>query len=375
MNTSASVTCIVTSLPPAIDGVGDYALNLARQLRQDFGIETHFVVGEPTWEGAREIEGFPISVLPVRSNAAALSSLLNERPSPATVLLHYVGYGYARRGCPLWLVEGLRQWRTTGVSRFLVTMFHEIYACGPPWSSSFWLSPLQRNLAFRLAQLSDGCLTSGQGYAKILQELSQGKQTEILTLPVFSTIGEPEQVPTLAERHRRLVVFGGRSQRLLVYQKSSSELSESCQRLGIEELWDIGPPTGLTLSTLKGVPVVEMGRQPAPQVREILLNSLAGFFNYNPDELAKSTIFAAYCAHGLLPVSPRSISLPIDGIIAGKHYWTTVDKTHNLNLPEGLQAIADNARAWYQTHNLSVQAKIFAAQLANNIATKPGKIR
>lgn len=43
---------IVPQLPPAINGLGDYALNLARQLRQDFAIETHFVVGDHSWTGA-----------------------------------------------------------------------------------------------------------------------------------------------------------------------------------------------------------------------------------------------------------------------------------------------------------------------------------
>ncbi|HEY9614838.1 MAG TPA: glycosyltransferase family 1 protein, partial [Allocoleopsis sp.] len=99
---------IVPTLPPAIDGLGDYALNLARQLRQGFAQETHFVVGNPAWEGERTIEGFPITVLPKRSGAAVLSSLLKVCSSPAPVLLHYVGYGYAKRGCPLWLVDGLQ---------------------------------------------------------------------------------------------------------------------------------------------------------------------------------------------------------------------------------------------------------------------------
>jgi hypothetical protein len=33
---------VVPMLPPAIDGLGDYALNLARQLRREFNQETHF---------------------------------------------------------------------------------------------------------------------------------------------------------------------------------------------------------------------------------------------------------------------------------------------------------------------------------------------
>lgn len=356
---------VVPNLPPAIDGIGDYALNLARQLRKEFEKETHFVVGDPTWEGEREINGFPINAVPMRSTSAVLSALLDDRPSPVTVLLHYVGYGYARRGCPFWLVDGLQRWRTRQANRFLVTMFHEVYAFGPPWSSSFWLSPLQKNLAARLAQLSDRCLTSRQDYAKLLYDLSRGKQTQIPSVPVFSGMGEPEQVSPLRERDRRVVVFGSPSNRLRVYRESLAELELTCQRLGISQIWDVGSSITLPSSTVNGVPIVEMGQQSATQIGSILSNSLAGFFNYNPEYLAKSTIFAAYCAHGLLPVSHQYINLEVDGIIAGKHFWAPEDKTENITLHSQLQAIADHAHAWYQTHNLSVQAKTFATLLAN----------
>ena len=87
---------IVPKLPPAIDGLGDYALNLARKLRQNFGIETHFIVGDPQWVGENCIEGFPVSQVSTHS-AQTLLTLLSNTHS-ATVLLHYVGYGYAKIG-------------------------------------------------------------------------------------------------------------------------------------------------------------------------------------------------------------------------------------------------------------------------------------
>ncbi|MGB7441353.1 MAG: glycosyltransferase family 1 protein [Coleofasciculaceae cyanobacterium] len=359
-----SIISIVPRLPPAIDGVGDYALNLAQQLRKDFGIETHFIVCNPTWTGATQIDGFPVSQMSTHS-ADTLLSLL-PRDCTATVLLHYVGYGYAKRGCPVWLVDGLQRWRNASIHRTLITMFHEIYASGrPPWTSAFWLFPLQENLASRLVQLSDRPLTSKQGYADILHKLSQGKHNQIPTLPVFSNIGEPEQVQTLAQRHRRLVVFGGRGKRLGVYQNSLAELSYACQFLGIEEILDIGPTTGLTLSTISNVPIVERGKLSAQEISGILLHSLAGFFDYPTDFLAKSTIFAAYCAHGLLPVSARCTALPVDGIEPGKHYWLPDQHATGLKNIEQMQAIADNAYAWYQTHSLSVQAKTFAVHLTS----------
>src|SRR5438270_1544788 len=127
---------IVPRLPPATDGLGDYALSLARELRNNFGVESHFIVGDTNWNGGSEIEEFSIDRLVDRSAISLLSSL-TALESSCVVLLHYVGYGYARRGTPGWLVNGLHHWRAQCHDARLLTMFHEVYALGPFWSSSF----------------------------------------------------------------------------------------------------------------------------------------------------------------------------------------------------------------------------------------------
>lgn len=363
MSKFTKIFCIVPRLLPAIDGVGDYALNLASQLYKDFAIETHFIVCDSNWTRATNIKGFPISQVTASSTSNLLSLLALDI---STVLLHYVGYGYAKRGCPFWLLEALERWKSSHVNATLITMFHETYASGPIWTSSFWLSNLQRNLAARLVKLSDRCLTSKQLYTEILHQLSRGQHAEIPAMPVFSNIGEPQQVPPLAERQRHLVVFGGSRNRLQVYQNASAMLSRTCELLGIEKILDIGPSVHLSLSSFKSVPIVEMGQQPAAKISEILLNSQVGFLNYNPDYLAKSTIFAAYCAHGLLPVSAHRSTFPIDGIEPEKHYWLPDKQTSESKSVAELQAIVDRTYTWYQAHSLPVQAKIYAKYLVNH---------
>lgn len=353
---------VVPRLPPAIDGLGDYALNLARQLRQDFSIATHFLVGAPTWTGNHEIEGFPISQVTERS----VNSLLSLLPSgKSTVLLHYVGYGYAKRGFPLWLVDGLQRWRTANANHHLVTMFHELYASGLPWTSAFWLSPWQRNLVARLVRLSDRAITSKQLYGDILHKLSKSQHTHISAIPVFSNVGEPKNLLPLAKRKRRLVVFGGRNRRLRIYQHSLAVLSRTCKMLKIQQVVDIGAAMGVPLSPVNGVPIVEMGQQSASVISTILSNSLAGFLDYSPDFLAKSTIFAAYCAHGMLPVNICCTTLPVDGIESEKNYWIADGQETKLQNIAEMQAIADNAYTWYHSHNLPVQAKLFADLLTD----------
>src|SRR5438477_1557297 len=196
---------IVPRLPPAIDGLGDYAFYLAKQLRDDYEIDSHFIVGNPQWKNEQAIE-FPAQRVGERSSAC-LREILQSSKSISSVLLHYVGYGYAKRGCPFWLIQALDQWKREP-GRRLVTVFHELYAFGPPWSSSFWTSPFQKLLARRLAIISDQCVTPMRMYARILEKLCHRFPNRVMSMPVFSNVGEPSDVGPLRERKNQIVVFG-----------------------------------------------------------------------------------------------------------------------------------------------------------------------
>ncbi|HVQ40325.1 MAG TPA: hypothetical protein VMS31_22480 [Pyrinomonadaceae bacterium] len=359
-----AVISIVPRLPPAIDGLGDFAFNLARQLSTDFRIESRFIVGDPSWAQRHRADGFSASCLPDRSTAALLSRLNVVQPAPV-LLLHYVGYGYSLRGAPVWLVNGLERWVENNEGARLLTVFHEVYASGPVWTSSFWLSPLQKHLAGRLARLSDACFTSRQGYAEVLRTLSRRKHTAISILPVFSNIGEPDHSPlALKERRPQLVVFGSGGNRARVYAESLPALENVCQALAIEKIFDVGPPAQSIVPAVNGIPVVEMGQRTADEISALMSKSIAGFFDYNTGYLAKSTIFAAYSAHNLIPISATCDDAQVDGLEAGKHYWVANPHVKDLSLAAG-QKIADNAYAWYQTHKLSEHVKAFAGEICH----------
>jgi hypothetical protein len=361
---SKSVISIVPRLPPAIDGVGDYALNLARQLRKDFNIQTRFIVGNQNWSGNTEIEGFPVSQV-LDSSANTLLAQLSIAPlSP--VLLHYVGYGYAQRGCPVWLIEGLQRWKSLYPQRSFVTMFHEVYGYGSPWTSSFWLLPLQKNLVSRLLKYSNQCITSNQDYVDRLTNLIDVKSDRIITMPVFSNIGEPKSVKPLVQRSKKIVIFGHKNSRAQVYQECMTALAAICELLNIEQIDDIGVPTGLELSTIANVPVVENGIIESQEISQILQDSIVGFLNFPlPTYLAKSTIFSTFCAHGVVPCMIASSPIPIDNIETDKHYWSYQKHSSQLNLQVG-QEIADRAYKMYQSHKLSAQAALFARSLGAN---------
>jgi hypothetical protein len=107
-----------------------------------------------------------------------------------------------------------------------------------------------------------------------------------------------------------------------------------------------------------------MGFQPSEVISDLMLNSLAGFLDYSayPGSLGKSTIFAAYCTHGVIPVLSRYNPSEADGIEINQHYVVPDAHLENLTL-EQLQVISDNVTQWYRSHTLSETTKIFASHL------------
>jgi hypothetical protein len=358
---------IVTIVPrffPLIDGIGDYALGHARSLRQGSGIDTRFIVADPDRQGPDTVEGFEVTHLS-RRFTSELIGILPKTPDD-TVVLHYGGYGYAKRGCPVWLVTALERWRKENGERSLVTMFHELYATGPAWTSSFWLSPLQKNLTARLARLSDQAFTSLEGYAKTLSLMNSNAGISTHHLPVFSIIGEPQAPPPLEGRRRRLVVFGTPGRRIEVYRRSAANLNRICSALGIEEVLDVGAPLESDFLNDLEVRSSVLGLLSSDRVSELLLDSVAAVIDYPAAILAKSTIFAAYCAHRVIPiVASYGDASPADGLEANVHYLLTDVPSERLNFDEG-QAVADRALDWYRQHNLATHAKVLAGCLLGN---------
>lgn len=313
---------IVPRLPPAVEGVGSHAEALAGALAARFGVETRFLT--------------------------SVDALGEEEDAP--VLLHYANYGYHSRGCPTWLIEDLSRWRQRGGGRRLITLFHEVWATGPPWRSSFWLAPVQRCLAAALVRLSSGMVTSLELYGRMIRPWAGTKPIQVT--PVFSTIGEPAEVPPFTGRAPRMAVFGGAGVRSRAWGRELPALVAACRELGIEEITDVGPPAGAP-DRVGAIPVRSLGILPAREVGALLAGSRAGFLSYPPPFLPKSTIFAAYCAHGATPVC--AWSAPAADAGPTPPFWQP-----GAPPPD---EVAAQARTWYGEHALARQAEMFREML------------
>jgi hypothetical protein len=151
-----------------------------------------------------------------------------------------------------------------------------------------------------------------------------------------------------AERAHVLAIFGRAHSRELAYQHLRP-LRESCRALAIEEILDIGP-RGPRLPRIEGIPIREMGSVPGAQLAALLGRCRAGFLRYDAASLAKSAVFAAYCAHGVAPVVAEGGGRPSDGMAPGREYLVAGD-AHALS--RDLSRLVAASRRWYSGHDVA----------------------
>jgi hypothetical protein len=331
-----SLTQVAPFLPPRREGVGGYAISLARRLRGN-GIDTEFLLPEPT---ASSIEGFAARRLePTR---------LRGR-----VLFHYSNYGYDPNGCPGELVDSLVAARAGGQISTLTVFFHEVYASSPPWRRAFWFGRRQRSLAAALASCADHALTSIDLYAELLRDLGAHEPVEVMAIP--STVGEPKIVPPVNDRAPKLVVFGGAGNRSKVYGQAPAGIAGLLRDAGIDEIVDIGPESDAMPSEAGGIPVTRRGVLADEEVSRELLSARLGALAYPPEFFGKSTVFAAFAAHGVPCLA-----------LSRQHYEHVAPPHVNLSDPltdEKLSQTAIEALAWSRMHGIEAHAKLIKSWL------------
>jgi hypothetical protein len=333
------------------DGIGDYARVLAGGLRRHHGIETIFLSGTPAGVHPPPDDGWRTWFVAERRGAAlvaALREIGTELPE-APVILHVGGYGYAKRGAPVWLLQGLRQWRADGGSERLLGVFHELYANGKPWQSSFWLGPLQKFVARGIWSLADCGITTNSLYFDKLRKWRQGTGARVNLIPVPSNIGEPTSVPPLEARPRRAMVFGAAGVERAVYGAHAEAFASVLDRIGITEVLDIGSRRIPPPDSLGTARVHLLGRLSADEVSRAMLSCQLGLMSYDTARLGKSTVFASYAAHGVVPVCIGFASPPADGLESGKHVICEPHGIVTLSTPD-LERMQQHLLDWYGAH-------------------------
>ena len=350
----------VIQIVPPPGGVSDYALRLAEGFREQHDIHTVFLSSAPEHAKPCGQDAWPtVSVCGriARNFHEALISAARRRACSA-VILHLSGYGYAKRGAPFWLLNGMRKWRRRNPSARLIVVFHELYARGNPWNSSFWMGPLQKYIAREIWGLADWALTTTVLYRDQLALWRPDAADRIVLMPVFSNVGEPREIPSPGDRAPKAVVFGSAGLEKLLYENYAGEMMEAVRELGIREIVDIGARLHPVPTELAGASVTCLGRQSAEEISRRLLECRFGFITYDLTRLGKSTIFAAYAAQGVIPVC-FSMPTPIcGGLRAGTHL---LQPPVGAPKPEALSAIQEKLTGWYRAHSQARVAEAVAA--------------
>lgn len=325
---------IVPTLPPVVDGLGDFAVLLDGALAAH-GVNSRFLVTTRTWSRA---ESSPLAEVLHEPSAAALVQALSGHQQ---VLLHFVNYAYdPTRGCPQWMLDGLHQWRKADGGRRLVVMFHELYAMGWPWRKAFWYSATQRALSAALARLADACWTSNHRYAAWLRDV---RGHDVPVFPVLSNLGEPAVTTDWSAREPALVVFGRAVNRHRAYRTMRDDLIALARTHGLSMVHDVGAPLSRRV-VLPGMTMVEHGLLPAEQLSSLLQRCRVGVIHNDGSPLAKSGVVAAYAAHGVAICSEAG-QPAADGLVPGYNLMTTGDITI------APAAVAARGRHWYERHD------------------------
>jgi hypothetical protein len=337
--------------------VADYTAILSQRLVEvsDTSVEPVLVPAGKSSVETIEV-GFPVVDVSGKQSDAMVADtvrkLAGDANGHAMVLLEYVGYGYAKRGAPLWLVRGLsRVCGEDGVP--LVTMVHEVRASNwKPWTSTFWLSPVQGYIAAQLARMSRAVVTNRIPSAQWLRSRTSDGTT-VHVQPVFSNVGEPERIPPFDERSSQAVVFGGGAMKNRLYDTLEHSQRQLLRDLSIDRIVDLGATDGIP-DSVAGIPVDGHGIQPASTISAQLQQARIGLLQYPVDYLTKSGIWASYAAHGLpsLVISDPARSDPLEE----NCHFLRANPDGELSEKPDLKGVGNQARRWYQSHAHSKQA-------------------
>jgi hypothetical protein len=340
-------------VPPGRGGVRDFAESLQRLWEQN-GVASSLLALDETAVRVRPLQQQLQTLTAAASPAGAPDA-------PVALLLHFSGYGYGRRGLCAWLADELAASRAALGQRLLVvTMFHELFASGPPWRSAYWLQPWQRRTAQRLVRLSDMVVTNSAHHLAWLR----GQAPVSLPMsarPVFSNVGEPDHVPAARARLRHMVLFGAQATRARAAVQLLPHVAQ-LQALGLQGLSEIGPgqptlPPGLPW------PQRWLGLLPPAELSAELLQHRFALIDYPMQHLAKSSVFAAYAAHGCVVLNTTEPGGPADGLLPGRHLHLLSDTAAAMPDLHRLDGMAAAARVWYLPHASAQQAQALALYL------------
>jgi hypothetical protein len=356
---------ILPRVPPAVCGISDYAWGIARGLRDEHGIHSQFLSAGTSWTAPQGETEFPVSRLSSLSSEA-LAGYVKGQAEVDAVVLHMSPYGYQKRAVPLWMASAWEKVARLPERPRLITMFHELYASGSPRSSAFWLQPLQKWVLRRVARASDALRTNRQPYADWLLGVPRLKTPQVEVMPVYSNFGEPTALPAWETREPAMAMFAWGIHSGESLEAVLGKAAACCRRFGLRRLHLIGCKQQFDDAGL-GVEVVRHGFLEALEISRLLQSCRMAYTAYSPLHFGKSTLVAAFAAHGLVVITQGETAVMPDGLEDGRQVLHEASLPAQEELPPArLEEIGRRLRAWYDGHSLKANVRSYAAQIASS---------
>jgi glycosyltransferase involved in cell wall biosynthesis len=306
----------------------------------------------------------PVAVINSQATADLFRALQSAEPFDR-LLVHYVGYGYARRGTPFWIVKGVKAWlRDAGPFSErrpqALTMFHELWASGPPWQTAFYLGRFQRWIARSLFALSAHSVTSTLRMQRLLEE---GGRKKAIVIPVPSNISSSFAAsPPSRRRLKRVLVFGQLGSRVATIKLHRRLLQDLQRREHLEKLVIAGSGARAGANESEDVAVAatflprdkfEVAGNLSTVVIAAQYANADCFLSYLPGSLIckATTIMAAFASGCPVVLVDGSDATPLE---AGRHFTVcdgsevSVDQLLSGAEAGQMDRVAKDARRWYE---------------------------
>ena len=349
-----SIIQISPTYPPDIGGIGIYTKLLSKHLKTK-GIKSKILISY--YLGQKNNNQILFG-----KKSKSLEALLKKNNSQH-VILHYSGYGYAKRGLCFNLIKSLKNWKQDKNDRKLITIFHEIYAKGPFYRMSFWTSIFQRYLAKKLFELSDTSFVTSKQNKFILSTLLD-KNKKIICANVYSLVGELQKNKIFKKRQNKIIIFGNRFQKEILYKNiliNKIKYEKLFKKNSVKEIIDIGPKINISKKiSFKDMIIKRVGIISEKQISYLLQNSKFGLVYYPVGQMTKSSIVAAYASHGMIIINfCKEEILRINEFIVGINFISDLKENYKFSL----QKISNETFKYYKKNNLSKTAKLIIRYL------------
>jgi hypothetical protein len=195
---------------------------------------------------------------------------------------------------------------------------------------------------------------------------STSGETEVAHIPVFSNIGEPGKGRAPLQRPATAVVFGLAGVEDRIYGMYWAKLEPILSNLGVTKVFDVGPRFSSKLRALPTIPIISKGTLPASALSELLQETRFGLIAYSVEAIGKSGVFAAYAAHGVVPVVLAEKRQACDGLEPDRHFidGLRLNADHDAS---SLAAVQQELYSWYAPHSAKAQT-VYLHQLIRSVS-------